>query len=541
MKKFYLCLLGLLTSLPSWSAGSNATVTTNPSPALSGSPLEVTITTDNLGTEVFCYTWCADINGSSKSPWQWGDVHTDKFRMSGSNGVYTLKIADIKQFYGLSDSELQGLKKLGFIAKTTSGAQTDDCFVNVEQGGGSSYSGGTGSQADPYIIASADDLSALVSTPDDWKASAWFRLDADIDASTVKGMIGSIDNPFKGHFNGNGHSIKGFKATNTAVGSATGLFGAIDGAAISDLGVVSATVSGTTYVGALAGYARSGSVERCFSTGSVTGTSVCVGGLIGDNAGATVTDCYSTATVDNRDDYATGGLVGKNSGTVANTYASGDVTGFDYAGGVAGANYGRVESSVALNAGITSASDYAARFGGNNNPRNSSTDNYSWDNIPAGHLTWTAYGDHASTRNADAIVDFSRFKAMTGWDFDNVWEWRTDNGKSYPALRGLSSQACTLPEVFYSNVGGADGIMSDTAAAIVTAGPNPTEGELTVASTTPLASVALYNLNGALMAGTDCAGADSATLDLSHMPAGMYILNVTDSAANRSVFKIIKK
>ena len=116
MKKFHLCLLGLLTSLPSWSAGSNATVTTNPSPALSGSPLEVTITTDNLGTEVFCYTWCADINGSSKSPWQWGDVHTDKFRMSGSNGVYTLKIADIKQFYGLSDSELQGLKKLGFIA-----------------------------------------------------------------------------------------------------------------------------------------------------------------------------------------------------------------------------------------------------------------------------------------------------------------------------------------------------------------------------------------------------------------------------------------
>ena len=83
--------------------------------------------------------------------------------------------------------------------------------------------------------------------------------------------------------------------------------------------------------------------------------------------------------------------------------------------------------------------------------------------------------------------------------------------------------------------------MSDTAAAIVTAGPNPPEGELTVASTTPLASVALYNLNGALMAGTDCAGADSATLDLSHMPAGMYILNVNDSAANRSVFKIIKK
>lgn len=541
MKKFHLCLLGLLTSLPAWSAGSSATVTTNPSPALSGSPLEVTITTGNLGSEVFCYTWCADINGSSKSPWGWGDVHTDKFRMSGSNGVYTLKITDIKEFYGLSDTELQGLKKLGFIAKTASGSQTEDCFVNVEQGTNTSYSGGTGSQADPYIIATPADLSSLTQTPADWGASVWLRLDADIDASTVSGMIGSTDNPFKGHFDGNGHSVKGFKATNSTVGSATGLFAAIDGASISDLGIVNVTVSGATYVGALAGRAISGSVERCFSTGSVTGTSVCVGGLIGDNAGATVTDCYSTATVDNRDDYATGGLVGKNSGIVTNTYASGDVTGFDYAGGVAGANYGRVENSVALNAGITSASDYAARFGGNNNPRNSSTDNYSWDNIPAGHLSWTAYGDHASTRNADTMVSFDSFKALTGWDFDNVWEWRTDNGRNYPALRGISSQSCTLPAVLYSNVGGVGDIMPDSGMAIVTAGPNPTAGELNVASATPLAAVALYNLNGALMTAADCAGADNITLDLSVMPAGMYILNVTDSNANISVFKIIKK
>lgn len=541
MKKFHLCLLGLLTSLPAWAAGSRATVTTNPSPALSNSALEVTITTDNLGSDVFCYTWCADINGSSKSPWGWGDVHTDKFRMSGNNGVYTIRIPDIKEFYGLSDNELAGLKKLGFIAKTASGSQTDDCFVNVEQGAAIVYSGGEGTASSPYIIANADDLATLAKTPADWTAARWFRLDADIDASSVTGMIGTIDNPFKGHFNGNFHAIKNFKASNSAVGSATALFGAIDGASISDLGIVDARITGATYTGALIGRAVSGTVERCFSSGEVSGTSVCVGGLIGDNAGAAVTDCYSTASVDNRDDYATGGLAGKNSGTIANSYASGEVSGFDYAGGVTGANYGKVLNSVALNAGITSASDYAARFGGNNNGRNISTGNHSWDNIPAGHINWTAHGDHAVMRPANDMVTFEVFRLMTGWDFDNVWEWRTTAGKSYPVLRNLSSQKCPLPDVLYSNVGGVDDISGDNAGCFVTAGPNPTAGILDIDSTAPLASVALYNVNGALMLRADCAGASGYSIDMSSMPAGMYILHVTDTGANRSTFKIIRK
>ncbi|MDE6755743.1 MAG: T9SS type A sorting domain-containing protein [Muribaculaceae bacterium] len=541
MKKFHLCLLGLLTSFSAWSAGSNATVTTSPSPAVSNKPLEVTIRTDNFGSEVYCYTWCADINGSSKSPWGWNDVNTDKFKMSGSNGEYTLTISNIKEFYGLSDDELAGLRKLGFIAKTSSGSQTADCFVTIEQGASSSYSGGEGTASSPYIIATAEDLSTLSQTADDWNASVWFRLDADIDASSVAGMTGTVANPFKGHFDGNGHTISNFTATADGIGTAAGLFAAIDGAEISDLGLVNARVSGSSYVGALAGYAKSGSVERCFSTGSVTGTSVCVGGLVGFNDGATVTDCYSTATVDNRDDYATGGLVGKNNGSIVNTYATGDVFGFDYAGGVTGANYGTVKNSVALNASINSASDYAARFGGNNNAENISTSNISWDNITAGHINWTAFGDHADMLDADHIADYDNFKAITGWDFDNVWEWRTDDGKSYPALRGISVQTCTLPETFYSSLDAIGVITSGDLTDIVTAGPNPTAGPLTVNSTAPLAALALYNLNGARMTVAECTGDYSFTLDLSAMPAGIYILNVTDINANLSTFKIIKK
>lgn len=534
-------MLGLLTALPAWSTGSSATVTTSPSPAYANRPLEVTISTSDLGSEVYCYTWCADINGSTKSPWQWDDVHTDKFRMSGSNGVYTITIDDIKEFYGLTDSELAGLNSLGFIAKTISGSQTEDCFVTVEQEAPVLYSGGEGSQSNPYSLTTVADLNTLAATPSDWSVTTYFSLDADIDASSMVGMIGSMEAPFKAHFAGNGHAISDFKAANSGIGSATGFFAAIDGAEISDFGLVNANVNGATYTGALVGHAASGSIERCFTSGSVTGSSVCVGGLIGDNVAATVTDCYSMASVDNRNDYATGGLIGKNSGSVTNTYASGDVTGFDYAGGLIGANYGSVSNSVSLNGSVTSASDFSARFGGNNNPRNNSTGNHSWDNMTPGHGSWTEYGDHATTHNASYLLDYDSFKSMSGWDFDNVWSWQTVSGKSYPVLSNIAMQTNPLPSNLYDAVTGISNIINDSAATFVTAGPNPTFGELTVNATNPLSAVALYNLNGACMAAAEGNGATEITLDLTSLPAGMYILNVTDSQTSRSTFKIIKK
>lgn len=540
MKKFQLCLIGMLTTLPALAAGSSATIKTNPSPALSNKPLEVTIVTENFGSEVYCYTWCADINGEGKSPWQWGDVHTDKFRMSGDNGTYTITISSIKEFYGLSDNELTGLKKLGFIAKTSSGRQTDDLMVTVEQGQLSSYSGGSGTSSDPYILTTVSDLNKLADTPSDWGASSWFRLDADINGSTLNGVIGTVAYPFKGHFNGNGHVIKNISVSGSTVGEGVALFGAVDGATVTDLGVVNANVSGATYTGALVGYAKSGNIERCYSTGRVTGTSVCVGGLVGENFSATIKDCYSTATVDNSDDYATGGLIGKNSGRVINTFASGEVSGYDYAGGLVGANYGMISNSVALNGKITSASDFAARFGGNNNSRNTSDDNHSWDKIVPGHLAWTSHGDHAQSHDAASLVNYDKFKSMTGWDFTGVWEWRTSAGKNFPVLRNISSQECTLPSALYENVAAIDDIFSEKDC-FITVGPNPTCDVVNVNSSTPLVNVMLYSLNGAVLAEVDAFGEQSVTVDMSSMTQGMYLLAVTDANSAKSIFKVIRK
>ena len=107
-------LLTVSAAWPLFADGFSAQITSVPSPAVTNKALEVRIETQDMGSEVYCYTWCKDLNGTEKAPWTWEGVNTDKFRMSGSGGTYTLSIPDIKAFYGLTDQELTGLKKLGF-------------------------------------------------------------------------------------------------------------------------------------------------------------------------------------------------------------------------------------------------------------------------------------------------------------------------------------------------------------------------------------------------------------------------------------------
>lgn len=540
MKKFYFCLLALSASMSAYADGSSATITSVPSPAVTTKALEVTIKTDDFGSEVYCYTWCADINGSEKEPsWKWDDVHTDKFKMSGQGGTYTFKIDNIKEFYGLSDSELTGLKKLGFIAKTKSGSQTADTFVEVIQGRTDAYSGGEGTADDPFIIKTSADLKELSTTPMDWDSDVYLKLGADIDAQTLTASIGSKSSTYKGNFDGAGYSIKNVILTDNTIGGAIGLFGATDGATIKDLGVTNATVSGASYAGILVGYCANSTIERCFTSGTVSGTSICIGGLIGENNGGTITDCYSGATVSNPEDYATGGLVGKNTGRIVNTYASGEISGKDYVGGVVGANYGTVQASVALNGKITSPNDYAARFGGNNNSRNITSSNYSWDLIPTGHAEWAKHGDHANAQKSSALSDFTSFKSMTSWDFDNVWEWRSEGNKHYPVLRNLANQECLISQEYFDSVTGVETITADDT--YIAVGPNPTDGILYINSSAALSRCELYSLNGASAATADRASQCSTTIDMSNLPAGLYILHVTTEQGSKSIYKVIKK
>ena len=541
-KNLAMTLLALSATAVTYAAGYNATLSSQPSPAVSTKALEVTIQTRDMGSEVYCYTWCADVNGTEVAPFTWDGANTEKFRMTGSGGTYTLSIPDIQAFYGLTDSQLAGLTRLGFIAKTKNGEQTGDLFLQVEQGRRDVYGGGEGTLSSPYILSTEEHLVEFASESRDWAADVYVRLDADLDGSLLAAPIGSTSTPYQGHFDGAGHTISHVSLKSNKLGGATGLFGVLRGGEITSLGVTDAAVEGINHVGILVGKAESGKIERCFATGAVTGNSICVGGLAGENIGAIISDCYAGVNVSNSDDYATGGIVGKNSGTVRNVYATGEIAGLDYVGGIVGANYGTVSNSVAINAKVSGNYDYAARFGGNDNARNISSGNHSWDLIANGSSAdWTAHGDHAEQHSAEALADFSTFKSMTNWDFDNVWKWIDTDNARYPVLRGLENQSCVHSTAFTTILTSVEEIIASERIR-VSVGPNPFDGHITVNANEGLVSAELYSMGGSRAAYAKAAANDSAiTLTADGLTTGVYVLRVSTVSGQVYSFKVSKK
>ena len=196
------------------------------------------------------------------------------------------------------------------------------------------YSGGSGTAGAPYKIATKTDLLALAAATADY--GKCFILTADID------MIGQVftapiiaadgSPAFSGTFDGNGHKITNFTISEDYYD--IGLFGSIIGGSVKNLGIENCSVVGYYYVGCLVGY-NSGSISNCYSTGSVSGPSDSsnIGCLVGYNSGGTVSDCYSTGTAGGSSNV--GCLVGWSSGTVSRCYATGSVTG-DIIGGLVG-------------------------------------------------------------------------------------------------------------------------------------------------------------------------------------------------------------
>lgn len=539
MKRKVLCLLcASVAAISAYADGEQASVTTSPSPIVSTKPFEVTIQTSDFGNDVYCYTWA--VAGAEEYPASdWAGAINAKFKLSGNSGSYKLKVDDILSFYGLTETQLEGVTKIGFIARTASGRQTVDCFAEVVQGRRNAYSGGEGTAQSPFVLKTTDDIKALSTTPMDWAEDTYFVMEADINVGTFSG-IGSKGSPFKGYFDGKGHSLKNVTISNTTIGSATGVFNAIELATIRRVGVVDADISGSTFTGALVGYAISGNIERCFTSGSVTGTSICVGGLVGENYGAGIADCYSTAAVTNEKDYATGGLVGKNKGVIKNAYASGAIKGYDYAGGLTGANYGTVSASVAINASMTPTSDgvYIARFGGNNNSRNTASKTLSWKGMPVKGSEWNAHGHHADDHDTN-LLDQATYSNLLGWDFTGVWEWRTEGKHSFPVLAGLNNQKDPASDDFYNGNSGIEIIDTDRQA--ISVYPNPVVDVLNIEAAAGIGEAAIYSLSGRQVKKADGNGANTVAIECGDLGNGIYLLNVKLSDGTRAIEKIIKK
>ncbi|HEX3652605.1 MAG TPA: GLUG motif-containing protein [Rhizomicrobium sp.] len=123
----------------------------------------------------------------------------------------------------------------------------------------------------------------------------------------------------------------------------------------------SGTVTGgreSLYIGGLAG-ANTGTVEYSSSSADVAGEITVLGGLVGTMSG-TVMNSHATGRVGGSTTSNAGGLVGLvNSGTIANSYAAGDVTAYGSAGGLVDLNGGTISQSFATGSvyGVSNQND----------------------------------------------------------------------------------------------------------------------------------------------------------------------------------------
>ena len=181
--------------------------------------------------------------------------------------------------------------------------------------------------------------------------SGTYALGANINACNCGGgftPIGFIGIPFTGLFEGDGHKIKGLTIGGN-IPFYVGLFGDIGPTGVvRDVGLVGGSVTGWSYVGALAGE-NDGTISNSYATSSVSGRDM-VGGLVGLNAGTgTILSSYATGSVSGAGGDSVGGLVGQNDGTVLSSSATGSVSSgiSNSVGGLVGLNTGTISKSFA--------------------------------------------------------------------------------------------------------------------------------------------------------------------------------------------------
>jgi hypothetical protein len=223
----------------------------------------------------------------------------------------------------------------------------DDCDGDIDE----SAICGDGSSGNPYQITACTKLQYISNN-----LAANYILTKDIDCSdTVNWNSGAGFLPinyFMGIFDGQNYTINNLFINKSS--DITGLFRQLRiGAIVENVGLINVNVTGTVFVGGLAGE-NLGTITNCYSTGSVSG-SMGIGGLTGYNSG-TITNSHATGSVTSSTHNA-GGLVGENAGTITDSYATGSVmNSLHNAGGLVGINYDTIIDSYAT--GSVTGGDY---------------------------------------------------------------------------------------------------------------------------------------------------------------------------------------
>ena len=287
------------------------------------------------------------------------------------------------------------------------------------------FEAGNGTETDPYIIATATQLDEVRNFP-----SACFELTKDIDLSSYLNSNSSGWTPIKdftGKFDGKKHTIKSLWISLSSIEN-VGLFANIQGysdnkrASVSNLfvNISKKGITGGSRVGGICGNLSYGNIENCMVTGDISGYQY-VGGIVGDDNGkSSVSQCASSGNIIAIDGNV-GGIAGNNSQScyinncysIANVKAEGSYYYTAY-----GIGYSAEQCYFA---GTISGTDVNLEY-------------------PIGVSKNSCYYDSEKTKisgkpGALTTKQMKQQASFQGWDFDKIWT--IQEGVDYPKLRSL--------------------------------------------------------------------------------------------------------
>ncbi len=312
---------------------------------------------------------------------------------------------------------------------------------------------GLGTQVSPYMIS---DIYGLQGMKGFLSLGTYFKLSHDMDISEAQlwnykgpGDIGDPANyfgfdpvgndagGFSGDFNGDFHVISNL-VINRPNSIDVGFFGKTSGATIHDVGLAGGSVLGGSGVGSLVGLNDAGSsIANSYATTNVSGKEW-VGGLVGYNYDSRITQSYAagdvTQTGVDQETRAIGGLVGFNqhSAEITYSYATGRVSGLVDVGGLVGANEDLSNISYCYSTGIAEIVEpsNSTRVGGLVGWFYSGVATQNyWDTETS--LQTASSGEAPGAMEGKTTAEMKQMTTFSGWD-PGIWGLKA--GVTYPQL-----------------------------------------------------------------------------------------------------------
>ncbi len=308
---------------------------------------------------------------------------------------------------------------------------------------------GSGTEIDPYIIETLDNLEWLSTTSSSW--GGYFIQTTDIDASDTQNWNGGegfmpigTGSSFYGTYDGQYNKISNLNINRSSTNNQAFFYKLHTTGTLSNIVLENVSVTGNYNVSALVSFVNQGHVRNCSSSGSVSATGT-AGGLIGTTYnGAEVSKCFSSCNVSGQT--YLGGLIGNMSDycLIANCYARGNVTGTNTKGGLIGSSYYLYQSQVhnSYSTGYVSSGSWSGGLIGDDGVAH----NCFWD-MQTSSMTSSDGGTGKVTSEMQTIstyTDLTTAGLDAAWDFtgtqfddaatEDIWAFSVGFNDNYPVL-----------------------------------------------------------------------------------------------------------